>query len=70
MIFVAYETEYMRGNASKHYCLTEGMIEAKHFAVPASKVKGHVINTDWKVEVHEGFVAIFRNESEKEVVQK
>jgi len=60
----------MRENASKHYCLAEGMVEAKHFTVPASEVKGHIITAHWKVEVHDGFVAIFRNESKKEVIQK
>lgn len=57
----------MRENASAHEYLD---IETKHFPIPASKVKGHVINTDWKIEIHDGFVAISRNKNEKEIIHQ
>ena len=68
MIFVSHEVNYMRKNSGGYEYLAYAMIEAKSFPIPASEVREKVINAYWKVEVHNGFVAVFRNDTKKEVI--
>ena len=68
MIFVSHEVNYMRKNSGGYEYLAYAMIEAKSFSIPTSEVRGKIIKAYWKVEVHNGFVAVFRNDTEKEVI--
>ena len=68
MIFVFHEIIYMRKNSGRYEYLDYAMIEAKSFSISTSEVRGKIIKAYWKVEVHNGFVAVFRNDTKKEVI--